>query len=68
MDVRKKYINEFQNCHKCSNEQMRIKFKDELYFFKCTKCDSTKSIFYNTIFYNKKKNLLKYWILYIFGL
>ncbi|KCZ79409.1 hypothetical protein H312_03208, partial [Anncaliia algerae PRA339] len=37
--LEKKYINEFQNCHKCSNEQMRIKFKDELYFFKCTKCD-----------------------------
>ncbi|KCZ77607.1 hypothetical protein H311_01377 [Anncaliia algerae PRA109] len=43
----------------CSNEQMRIKFKDELYFYKCTKCDSTKSIFYNNIFYNKKKKLVE---------
>ncbi|KCZ78768.1 hypothetical protein H311_00191 [Anncaliia algerae PRA109] len=55
----KGYLKNSIPCTKCIDKQMKVRFKKGQHIFKCTKCNTTKSILYKTIFYNCKKDILE---------
>lgn len=52
------FLKNMSTCTECKQE-MKIRNKKELYFYKCLECDKTKSIFADTIFYKTKKKIIE---------